>query len=233
MFSRPRCSTRRASASRARDISSPANPRRARPPPTVPGFLVGRAGRRRGRRRQPASNPQAQLGLAGSNNGSNLHVARNLFTYEDNVDVTRGRHQIQLRRVVPAIPIERELSRSASIGQVTFTGLTDLSRWHTVSFLYDPAPTEMNWRSLFGAWYAEDVIRLTPNLTLSLGFRDESSHRLERSARPRRELYVLPTASISSHAAAVGKLRSSPPTTPSFCRSRASASPGAPSAKRR
>ena len=31
----------------------------------------------------------------------------------------------------------------------------------------------MNWRSLFGAWYAEDVIRLAPKFTLSLGFRDE------------------------------------------------------------
>jgi hypothetical protein len=33
----------------------------------------------------------------------------------------------------------------------------------------------MYWRSLFGAWYAEDVLRLSPRLTLSLGFRAESS----------------------------------------------------------
>ena len=33
----------------------------------------------------------------------------------------------------------------------------------------------MNWRSLFAAWYAEDTIRLTRKLTLSLGFRGESS----------------------------------------------------------
>ncbi len=33
----------------------------------------------------------------------------------------------------------------------------------------------MNWRSLFAAWYAEDTIRVTPKLTLSLGFRAESS----------------------------------------------------------
>jgi hypothetical protein len=31
----------------------------------------------------------------------------------------------------------------------------------------------MNWGSLFGAWYAEDVIRMLPRLELSLGFRDE------------------------------------------------------------
>ena len=33
----------------------------------------------------------------------------------------------------------------------------------------------MNWRSLFAAWYAEDTIRLTPRLTVTLGFRAESS----------------------------------------------------------
>ena len=40
-----------------------------------------------------ASNPAAQISLAGSNNGSNLRVARNLFTYEDRVSLTKGRHQ--------------------------------------------------------------------------------------------------------------------------------------------
>jgi hypothetical protein len=40
------------------------------------------------------------------------------------------------------------------------------------TFLYDPTPTEMNWRSLLGAWYVQDVIRATPKLTVSLGFRD-------------------------------------------------------------
>src|SRR6266481_3215851 len=33
----------------------------------------------------------------------------------------------------------------------------------------------MNWRSLFGAFYAQDTIRVTPRFTLTLGFRDEFS----------------------------------------------------------
>ena len=33
----------------------------------------------------------------------------------------------------------------------------------------------MNWRSLFGALYAQDTIRVSPSLTLSLGFRGEFS----------------------------------------------------------
>ncbi len=43
------------------------------------------------------------------------------------------------------------------------------------TLLYDPSPTEMNWRSWFGAFYAEDVIRVTSQLTVSLGLRDEFS----------------------------------------------------------
>src|SRR5208283_4527904 len=54
-----------------------------------------------------------------------------------------------------------------------FSSLQTFLQGTVASFLYDPAPTEMNWRSLFGAWYVEDAIRLTPKLTLSLGFRDE------------------------------------------------------------
>src|SRR4029077_13285544 len=37
------------------------------------------------------------------------------------------------------------------------------------------SPTGLNWRSLFGAWYAQDTIRLSPRLTVTLGFRDEFS----------------------------------------------------------
>ncbi|MBV9480438.1 MAG: carboxypeptidase regulatory-like domain-containing protein, partial [Acidobacteria bacterium] len=41
-----------------------------------------------------ASNPQAAIGLAGSNNGSNLRMGRNLFTFEDRLAMTHGRHQL-------------------------------------------------------------------------------------------------------------------------------------------
>jgi Carboxypeptidase regulatory-like domain len=120
-----------------------------------------------------ASNPQAQLGLAGSNNGSNLLIHRNLFTLSDDLSLTRGIHNF--RAGVWLQPFQsNETIALSQYGQLTFTGLPTLLSG-TASFLYDPAPTEMNWRSFFGAWYAEDVIRLRPNLTLSLGFRHEFS----------------------------------------------------------
>ena len=57
------------------------------PAADVPGFLVGHPVGAVVVGGSAASNPQAQLGLAGSNNGSNLHIARNLYTYEDQVSL--------------------------------------------------------------------------------------------------------------------------------------------------
>ena len=65
------------------------------PAATVQGFLAGLPVGAVVVGGSQASNPQAQLGLAGSNNGSNLHIARNIFTFTDDVSVTRGRHEIR------------------------------------------------------------------------------------------------------------------------------------------
>ncbi|MGC1619496.1 MAG: carboxypeptidase-like regulatory domain-containing protein [Candidatus Acidiferrum sp.] len=121
-----------------------------------------------------ASNPQAQVGLAGSNNGSNLLVHRNLFTIEDRATLTRGRHQLSFGVWLQPFQSNETLALS-QYGQATFASLTTFLQGTTSSFLFDPAPTEMNWRSLFGAWYAEDVIRIGRKLTLSLGYRQEFS----------------------------------------------------------
>src|SRR5882672_9574186 len=143
------------------------------PAATVPGFLVGLPVGAVVVGGSQASNPQAQLGLAGSNNGSNLHIARNLFTYTDQVSVTKGRNQWTFGAWFQRFQ-SNELIALSQFGQMTFTGLPAFLAG-TGSFLYDPTPTPLSWRSLFGAWYAEDVIRLRPSLTLSLGFRDELS----------------------------------------------------------
>ncbi len=63
------------------------------PAADVPGFLLGEQVGAVVVGGSAASNPQAQIGLAGSNNGSNLHIARNLYTYEDQVSLTHGIHQ--------------------------------------------------------------------------------------------------------------------------------------------
>ena len=143
------------------------------PATAVPGFVSGRPVGAVVVGGSAASNPQAQVGLAGSNNGSNLPIARNLYTYEDRVTLSRGRHQWSFGAWFQNFQSNETLNLS-QYGQATFTSLQTFLAGTTSSFLYSPAPTEMNWRSLFGAVRAEDVIRINPRLTLSLGFRGES-----------------------------------------------------------
>ena len=144
------------------------------PAASVPAFISGRRVGAVVVGGSAASNPQAQIGLAGSNNGSNLPIVRNIYTYEDVATLTRGRHQWSFGAWFQNFQSNETLNLS-QYGQATFSSLTSFLAGTTGSFLYSPAPTEMNWRSLFGAVHAQDVIRVKPTLTVSLGFRGEFS----------------------------------------------------------
>lgn len=138
----------------------------------LPGFLAGRPIGAVVVGGSAASNPTAQLSLAGSNNGSNLHVARNLFTYEDRVSLTRGRHQFEAGAWFQRLQSNETLALS-QYGQATFASLQTLLAGTVGTLLYDPAPTPMHWRVWLGAWYVEDTMRLSPRVTLTAGLRDE------------------------------------------------------------
>jgi hypothetical protein len=144
------------------------------PAASVPGFLLGRPVGGVVAGGSAASNPQAAIGLAGSNNGSNLRIHRNLYTFEDRVTMTRGRHQLSFGAWLQRFQSNETIALS-QFGQATFASLQSFLRGIISTFLFDPAPTEMNWRSQFGAFYAEDMIRMSPRFSLSLGFRDEFS----------------------------------------------------------
>src|SRR6266852_5857832 len=145
------------------------------PAASVPGFLLGRPVGAVVVGGSAASNPQATLGLAGSNNGSNLRIARNLYSYEDRATLTHGRHQLSLGAWLQQFQSNETIALS-QFGQATFASLQAFLQGTVGTFLFDPAPTEMNWRAWYGALYAEDVIRWSPKLTISLGFRDETSN---------------------------------------------------------
>jgi Carboxypeptidase regulatory-like domain/TonB-dependent Receptor Plug Domain len=145
------------------------------PAATVPGFLVGRPVGAVVVGGSAASNPQAQVGLAGSNNGSNLPIARNLYTYEDRVTLRQGRHQLSIGAWLQQFQSNETIALS-QYGQATFTSLQTFLQGTVATFLFDPAPMQMNWRAWLGALYAEDVIRVSPKMTVSLGFRDETSN---------------------------------------------------------
>ena len=166
------------------------------PAASLPGFLAGKQIGAIVVGGSAASNPTAQLALAGSNNGSNLHVARNLFTYEDKVSLTRGRNLFSAGAWVQQFQSNETLALS-QYGQATFTSLQTLLQGVAGSLLYTPAPTPLNWRSLFGAWYAQDTIRLSRQLTATVGFRGESSTGWNE-AHGRAATYTYPNGIIST-----------------------------------
>jgi len=141
----------------------------------VPGFLLGHPVGAVVVGGSAASNPQASIGLAGSNNGSNLRIARNLYTYEDHLTLTHGRHQLSFGAWAQQFQSNETIALS-QFGQATFASLQTFLQGTVGTFLFDPAPTEMNWRAWFAALYMEDVIRFSPKLTISLGFRDETTN---------------------------------------------------------
>ncbi len=166
------------------------------PADSLPGFLTGDPVGAIVVGGSAASNPTAQLSLAGSNNGSNLSVNRNLFTYEDRVLLTKGRHQLNLGVWFQRLRSNENLALS-QYGQATFTSLQTFLQNTVATLLFDPTPTPLGWRSWLGAWYAEDVIRLTPKFTLTLGFRDEFTNGWNE-ARGRAATYTFTDGVISA-----------------------------------
>ena len=93
------------------------------PAASLPGFLAGDPIGALVVGGSAASNPTAQLSLAGSNNGSNLHVARNLFTYEDRVSLhARAAIRFSVGRWFQRLQSNETLALS-QYGQATFTSL--------------------------------------------------------------------------------------------------------------
>ena len=166
------------------------------PAASLPGFLQGNPVGAIVVGGSAASNPAAQVSLAGSNNGSNLRVARNIFTYEDRISWTTGKHQLSFGAWVQQFQSNETLALS-QYGQATFTSLQTFLQGTASGLLYDPTPTPLNWRAIFGAWYGEDVMRLSPKLTLTLGFREESTSGWNE-AHNRAANYTYPNGIIST-----------------------------------
>jgi hypothetical protein len=68
---------------------------------------------------------------------------------------------------------DNEDTASRQLGVATFASLTTLLQGTVSTFQVVPDANELGWRSLFGAWYVQDAIKLRPNLTLQVGLRHE------------------------------------------------------------
>ena len=109
---------------------------------------------------------------AGPNNAANVWNRRNLYTFDDSVETVRGIHQISAGVWFQRVQ-DNENTASRRLGQATFTSLTTFLQGTVSTFQVVPAPNELGWRSLFGAWFVDDKIHLRHNLTIELGLRHE------------------------------------------------------------
>jgi hypothetical protein len=122
-----------------------------------------------------ASNGASSITTAGANVGANNAIARNLFTFDDHVFYTLGRHQFEAGIWLQRLQSNDNLAQD-QYGQASFASLATFLAGTTVkTFTYAPNPTALGWRTLFADAYIEDTIRIVPRVELRAGFRSESS----------------------------------------------------------
>ena len=121
-----------------------------------------------------ASNGASQFTTAGANTGSNNLIARNLFTFDDHIFYTRGKHQIEAGVWLQRLQSNDNLAQN-QFGQASFASLQTFLAGTVKTFTVVPRPTELEWRSLFAAAYLEDTYHVTSRLEVRAGFRSEDS----------------------------------------------------------
>lgn len=119
-----------------------------------------------------AVNASSQLTAAGTNVGANFVANRNLFTYEDHVEVTKGIHGLTAGAWFERIQANDNMAAD-QYGQASFSSLTSFLEGKVSTFTAVPVSTLMGWRSLEGAFYVQDSMKVRRNLDVRVGFRDE------------------------------------------------------------
>src|ERR1700689_5167937 len=115
-------------------------------------------------------NGASQITNGGTNAGSNLTAARNLFTISDQVTITKGKHLISAGVWFQPTQANDTLVQD-QYGQASFTSLTTFLQGTVSTYTFAPGPvTPLDWRTFEGAFFAEDSIKLRPSLELRIGF---------------------------------------------------------------
>ena len=120
-------------------------------------------------------NGASQITNGGTNAGSNLTAARNLYTASDQLSFTHGKHLLSVGAWLQRLQANDILVQD-QYGQVSFTNLQSFLQGKVNTYTYAPSYTPLAWRSLEGAFYVEDAIKLKPSLELRIGFRSESTN---------------------------------------------------------
>lgn len=120
-------------------------------------------------------NGASQITNGGTNAGSNLSAVRNLYTASDQVSFSHGKHLFSFGGRLQDVQANDALLQD-QYGQLSFTNLQTFLQGKVSTYTYAPSFTPLSWRSLEGAFYVEDSIKLRPSLELRIGFRSESTN---------------------------------------------------------
>ena len=140
-------------------------------PPGTQSFVAGlRMGQIRIGGGQGVGAGALTIAGSGPNTGSQQYENVHTFTYEDQVHISRGIHSITAGGWVERL---RWDELSAAFGQAVFPDLASFLQGRPSTMQVQPNLANNAWRIWEGAWYAQDALKLRPNLTLSLGVRHE------------------------------------------------------------
>ena len=145
------------------------------PTVTAPPFIAGRPVGVVTVGGSATPNTSSSITSAGTNTGTNHYSIRNLFTEADTVSYTHGRHSISVGAWFERVQFNDDLALS-QYGQAAFSSLQTFLSGTFATFTAVPSPTSQDWRSLASAAFAEDRIRFTPHLAVTLGFRYEGTN---------------------------------------------------------
>ena len=117
-----------------------------------------------------------QLGAvagAGSNGSQEYeNIARNLGTITDSVSIVKGIHRLEFGGWFQLVQ-SNDNAADQRYGVATFSDLQHFMLGEASSVVATLNPISIAWRQKAGAWYAQDTLKLSPRLTVTLGVRDE------------------------------------------------------------
>jgi hypothetical protein len=116
----------------------------------------------------------ASLLAAGANVGANNAITRNLFTFDDHIFHSLGKHQIEAGFWLQRLQSNDNLAQD-QYGQASFASLATFLAGTLKTFTYAPSVTPLGWRTLFADAYLEDTFRLGARVEVRAGIRTESS----------------------------------------------------------
>jgi len=109
---------------------------------------------------------------AGASTGSFFVDRKSLFTYADQVQIVKGKHQLSLGTWFQR-QRDNGAGNSNDLGRADFGSLTAMLQGTVGTLRAVPNEITHQWREWVGAWYAQDAIALRPNLNLRIGLRHE------------------------------------------------------------